>query len=278
MVNRMLVAACAAALSLAAPAALPAAPQDAGAVQAPAAGTSPAAGPRALTAEAWREDLRALVDEVATRHRAPWAHVPEAAFRRAAAELDTRIPALTDRRIMVEMAALVAMLNDGHSRLSLPMTAGEAQRQAHLPTPLPADTALLVRAYPVSLYRFSDGLFIQAAADTHAALIGSQVLRVGHMSAEDAVRAVRRYTNADNDLGHALYGPRLLGIVDVGEALGVTDAAGRLPLLIKDADDLRGRADRRDAKPLRRRQTRAAPPLGPDRAAVVRLLARLERR
>jgi hypothetical protein len=246
MVNRLLVATCAVVLSWVTPAVLEAAPQEVRALQAPAAATTEA-GPRALTSEAWRADLRALVDSVAARHRAPWAHVSEAAFRAAAATLDAQIPALSDRRIMIEMAALVAMLKDGHSRLSLPMTAGEAQRQAHLPTPLPADAALLVRAYPISLYRFSDGLFVQAAADTHAAIIGSQVLRLGQMTADDALRAVRRYTNADNDLGHALNGPRLLGIVDVCEALGITDAAGRLSMLVKDPA---GRERRIDLDPL----------------------------
>ena len=180
---------------------------------------------------------------MATRHRAPWTHVSEAAFRRAAADLDARIPALADRRIVMEMAALVAMLKDGHSRLSLPMTAGEAQRQAHLPTPLPAESALLVRAYPVLLYRFSDGLFVQEAAGARAALIGSQVLRVGTLAADDALQAVRRYTNADNDLGHALYGPRMLGIVDVCEALGVTEPGGRLPLVVRDPAGQERRVD-----------------------------------
>lgn len=227
MIKPMLVAACAVSLAWAAPATGRPAVQE---TPAPAA----ADGPRVLTPDAWREDLRALVEFVATRHRAPWTHVSEAAFRRAAADLDARIPALADRRIVMEMAALVAMLKDGHSRLSLPMTAGEAQRQAHLPTPLPAESALFVRAYPVLLYRFSDGLFVQEAAGAHAALIGSQVLRVGTLAADDALQAVRRYTNADNDLGHALSGPRMLGIVDVCEALGVTEPGGRLPLVVRD--------------------------------------------
>ena len=192
--------------------------------------------PRVLTAEAWRDDIRTLVDTVASKHRAPWAFVSEAAFRRAAEELDTRVPTLSDSAILVEMAALVAMLQDGHSRLSLPLGAGEAQGRAHAPTPSPAAQALVMRRYPVAYYLFKDGLFIVAAAETHVSLIGSEVVRIGSMSSGEALKAVRRVTSADNDSGHTLGGPRLLSVAEVCQAIGLTADADRLTLRIKGVD------------------------------------------
>lgn len=201
--------------------------------------STPAAGaeerPRVMTVDAWREDLRALVDYVATKHRAPWAHVTEPAFRRAAADLDARIPELSDSRIVVEMAAIVALPQDGHSRLSLPLSAGEGQQRAHLPTAPPAETGLLLRAYPVGLYRFSDGLFVQAATTEHLGLVGARVIRLGPLAADAALDAVRRYVNADNEPGHALSGPRLLGLADICGAIGAAGPDGRLSLTIEEA-------------------------------------------
>lgn len=196
-------------------------------------GAAPSAGPRVLTVDAWREDLRVLVDHVATKHRAPWAHVTEVAFRQAAADLDRRIPELGDTRIVVEMAALVALLQDGHSRLSLPLSAGEGQQRAHLPTAPPAEAGLLLRAYPVGLSRFPDGLFVQAATAGHQDLIGARVVRLGPLTADAAQQAVRRYANADNEPGHTLAGPRLLGLAEICLAIGVAEPDGRLAITVE---------------------------------------------
>jgi tetratricopeptide (TPR) repeat protein len=205
--------------------------------------------PRILTVEAWREDLRVLVETVSTKHRAPWAFLPEGAFRRAAADLDARVPTLSDSAIVVEMAALVAMLQDGHSRLSLPLGVGEAQGRAHQPTPSPAERELVMRRYPVAFHLFEDGLFIDAATESHVSLIGSQVVRIGPESADEALRAVRRVTSADNDSGHTLGGPRLLSVAEVCQAIGLTADADRLTLAVTSPD---GREREVELRPLDR--------------------------
>jgi tetratricopeptide (TPR) repeat protein len=190
--------------------------------------------PRVLTVEKWREDLRFVVDKVKTAHRFPFTKVTKEAFEKAAADLDARLPSLSDHDVVVEMAALVAMLSDGHSRLSLPIAQGEAQGRAHTETPTPADRALLFRRYPVSFYLFNDGLFISGAVASHTEFIGSEVVRIGRMTATEALRAVRKVTNADNEMGHKLSGPMLLGLAEVCSACGVAEDMENLPVLIKD--------------------------------------------
>jgi hypothetical protein len=192
--------------------------------------------PRILSADKWRADLRFLVDKVKTAHRLPFTKTTQEAFEKAAAGLEARIPDLSDHDIVVELAALVALLGDGHSRLALPIVRGEAQGRAHTETPAPADRDLLFRQYPVSFYLFSDGLFIPGAVESHAGYIGAEVVRIGRLSAADALRAVRRAANVDNETGHTLYGPMLLGLAEVCSALGIVEDMESLPLLIKDGD------------------------------------------
>ena len=79
---------------------------------------------RALTEEQWREDLRFLAQELPNRHRNAFDRVKgratRAHFDSAVAALDHRIPSLADHEVVVGMAGLVAMIGDGHTRLTLP--------------------------------------------------------------------------------------------------------------------------------------------------------------
>jgi hypothetical protein len=191
--------------------------------------------PRILSVEKWGEDLHFLVERVETAHRFPFSKVTKEAFEGAAADLKARIPSLSDHDIVVEMAALVAMLGDGHSRLSLPIVQGEAQGRAHTTTPVPADRDLLFRRYPIALYLFSDGLFISGGAADHTEFIGAEVVRIGRMTASEALQSVRKIANVDNEIGHKLSGPTFLGLAEVCSACGVVDDMENLPLLIKDS-------------------------------------------
>lgn len=192
-------------------------------------------GPSVLTAAQWRADLRVLAEKVEVEHRNPWARVSRSAFQQAVAALESRIPSLADSAVVVEMAALVAMLGDGHSRLSLPIADGEAQQQAHLPTPVPAGEALLLRRYPVLLHWFDDGVYVTGATADHLDLVGLEVVRFGARSTAEALQSVRRVANADNEQWHKLMGPHLLSVAEVCQATGVVADPERLSLVVRDS-------------------------------------------
>src|SRR5512145_1811585 len=63
----------------------------------------------------WRGDLDYLVAEARRVHASPARPAHSRAFTQAAANLSQRIPDLSDRRIVVELQRLLAMLGDGHS-------------------------------------------------------------------------------------------------------------------------------------------------------------------
>ena len=52
-----------------------------------------------ITAEAWREDLAALVEQIESTHLKPFHSVSEVDFREAVARLDTAIPDMADGEI-----------------------------------------------------------------------------------------------------------------------------------------------------------------------------------
>ncbi|NIT61394.1 MAG: peptidase S41, partial [Aliifodinibius sp.] len=58
------------------------------------------------------------MEELPKRHPNLYSkHTPEQ-FKQAIDQLDLRIPSMQDHQIIVELARIVAMANDGHTRLT----------------------------------------------------------------------------------------------------------------------------------------------------------------
>jgi hypothetical protein len=182
---------------------------------------APAATQNALTAEQWRQDLRFLANELPRRHRDPFTRTTRAAFDSAVAALDQRIPALRDHEVVVGMASLVAMLRDGHTRLTLPEDTALGWDRAHTTTPPPRDSSLYFHHLPVRFALFSDGLFVTAATAEHRGLIGSRVVSIGGVAADAALQRVRGVVHADNEMGYRMVSPTRLAIPEVLHALGI---------------------------------------------------------
>lgn len=210
--------------------------------------------PNGLTDQQWREDIDFLAKTVADKHRHPFDTVSRADFDKAVAALRERVPFLSDHEIIVGMAKLVALLRDGHSRLTLPVSPS-ADTQSHTPTSA-AKAGIVFHLLPLKLYLFSDGLYVQAAAPERRELVGARVVRIGKMTAESALEAVRPAVHYDSEMWFKLLGPQFLGIPEILQACGVTEALGRtLMTLEKD-----GRTTAVDLDPL---------PPGPEPSWVV---------
>src|SRR5829696_8045747 len=101
--------------------------------------------------QAWREDLDFLANELPKRHVHLFHTMTQAQFEQAMQALRERIPALARHQVIVELARMVALIGDGHSRLDL------------------ADgPQVAFRRYPLRLYLYSDGMFVLAAEDAQA--------------------------------------------------------------------------------------------------------------
>jgi tetratricopeptide (TPR) repeat protein len=204
--------------------------------------------PSGLTDQQWREDIDFLAKTVAEKHRHPFDTVARADFDKAVAALRERVPSLADHEIVVGMAKLVALLRDGHSRLTLPLGPG-GDAQSHTPTAA-AKPDLSFRVLPVKFYLFSDGLFVQAAAPGQRALVGAKVERIGTKSWQEALEAVRPAVHYDSEMWFKLVGPDYLTVAEVLAACGVVGAPGRVPLaLVKDGRALTVELEPSDAAP-----------------------------
>lgn len=143
------------------------------------AGSAAPAGP-SLDPAAWRGDARFLAAAIDSIHPQPHVRYKAAAWDSAAADLERRLPTLRYAQAVAGFSRMLAMLDDGHSRLDQVRLASHAE-----PVLAPLAGPGFDRFYPVGLGVFSDGLWVVRTPATHADLLGMRVEAIdGHPVAE----------------------------------------------------------------------------------------------
>jgi tetratricopeptide (TPR) repeat protein len=160
-----------------------------------------------LTADHWRADLKALMQGLEKTHKNMYHATSPASFDSAAADLDERIPSLERHEIIAGMMRIVAMVGDGHTNI------------------YPSRDAMIgFHTLPVALYLFKDGMFIRAADSSHAALIGSRVVRIGDVSIDEAYARVKPYIGRDNEMGAKFWAAYLLAMPEMLHAMRLSSS------------------------------------------------------
>jgi hypothetical protein len=129
----------------------------------------------------WREDVAALVDGLAKRHKNAFYFTPREQVDAAAAELAERIPSLADHEIVVGLMRIAAMLRDGHTSVGVS------------PPASPMRTF-----YPVGLILPDDGLFVASVPAPQRELLGARVTRMGTLTTEQVLTRMAAVISHDN--------------------------------------------------------------------------------
>lgn len=172
-------------------------------------------------ARQWREDLLYLVREAPKLHKNLFHTVTPAHFDAAIKNLHVRIPKLARHEIIVEMARIMAMVGDGHTNIA--------------PT---RDAKIGFRTLPVKFYLFKDGLFVRVARRENADLVGAQVLKIGNLTANEAIERVGEIVGRDNEMDVKFFAPHLLAMPEILHALRIAETMESIPLVIKRVDGI----------------------------------------
>src|SRR5581483_10764434 len=169
----------------------------------------------AMTTAKWREDLAVYREQMPETHGNLFHTMTREQFNRSLDQLEEKLPQLSPNQIRVEIMRLDAMIHDGHTRVR-PETLGN-----HM--------------LPVRLYFFADGLYVESADNSHAALVGGKVTRIGRMTAEQAYAAVRLLipVDRDNEFRRKFMAPDLLVTPEVLQALGIADSDKAVEITIE---------------------------------------------
>lgn len=122
--------------------------------------------------EKWREDLKFLSEELPKSHKNAFHLIAREQFEKKAADLDAKIPTLSDDEIAWEMAALVSRIGDGHTGLEV------------------ASSYLKI---PMQLYWFGKELRVIRVSGDLPRLNGARLVGVGGVPVEKIYEQSRNY-------------------------------------------------------------------------------------
>ena len=186
-----------------------------------ACSTTLAAQSAPLTGADWQADLDFVVETIVSTHPHAFGRSGAWEFRAAARDLRREIPRLTPEQIVVRLAALVARLEDGHTSLQPYVGEGAAGG--------------FVTWFPIRFRQFGDGLFVTMAPAARPELVGAQVLRLGTVEADEALRRASALVPAENPHWVEVNAPIHLSSGEALLGLGVIADPSTLPLRVRTA-------------------------------------------
>ncbi|MGH7782569.1 MAG: tetratricopeptide repeat protein, partial [Candidatus Binatia bacterium] len=108
---------------------------------------------------------------------------------------------------------LVAMVHDGHTNL--------------IPRPF-----IQNGIYPIRMYQFSDGMYVERAAPAYADMVGGKVVRIGNVTVDEAMKAIGTVVAADNPMGISDLGPDMLTIPEILAGLKIVNDKQKLNVVV----------------------------------------------
>ncbi len=178
----------------------------------PAPKPSPPPPPADTRDGRWRQDLRYLAEELPRMHGNLFFTLKREDFEAAVRDLDAAVPQLSDDEIAVRVARIVAMADDAHARVLLG-----------------------AKRLPVTLYWFSDGIFVVAADPSHRSALRRKLVRIGETGIEKATRQAAELVPSEGSEGWVrLIVVSLLVHPDVLHGLGILPSADAARLELQD--------------------------------------------
>ncbi len=168
-----------------------------------------------LPTSQWREDLAFLWQSIRTHHPNPFHAVTEESLQSMVDALYARIPTLDSHEIIVEMARIVAMIQDGH-------------------TGIRGGLQFLTGQYPLRLHVFDDGIFVRSAPSALRGAVGARLLKLGDRTAEEAYTAVATITAHDNAMTLKNRVPDAMVLPEILHALEITPDRDQARFVLAD--------------------------------------------
>jgi hypothetical protein len=169
------------------------------------------------TAEQWRADLAYLAKELPARHIKPFALISKADFEAQVKDLDARIPNLSFGATEAGLLKIVASLGDGHTTIQ-----SWGRRNAF-------------RGIPLVFYWHKDGVFVTGSTEQYRNLLGSKLLRIGKLSAEDTCRKLGIFVPHENQAQLKLQVMNMLMRFELLQDIGATEDADSIRLEFESA-------------------------------------------
>ena len=166
----------------------------------------------------WQQDLSYFAKEFPSDHMDFAKIYAKEKFAAEVASIQQAAPQISDSQIVLRLMRLVASGHIGHTHVLFP------------PEPI------AFHRLPLTLYWYSDGLGVIAAAPEYKDALGTRVVRIGTMTPEQLEAAVEPYIAHENDTWLHELSPGYMIIKEILSELKLTDTDGRVEMTFAKPD------------------------------------------
>lgn len=177
--------------------------------------------------EKWTEDLAFAHQALREQHPGPFDALSPEELQAEFDQLVERLPDLNHHQVIVDLARIVARLEDGHTRLTLPLAGGVEFMQGHSTTVSPTLPEMLFHQYPLRFGIDTRGIWVQSVATGLERLLGGRLVAIDGRSAEEVVERIRPTIHADNEMQINHHLPMHLVLPELLHARGVARSVDR---------------------------------------------------
>lgn len=161
-------------------------------------------GQSKLTSNKWMDDLSYLQSRVHKDYAHLFQNVTARQWDSSVGALKRKIPSLSEVAIKVEFIRLIAMFRVGHTGVRFMIGEDEKSLQP------------MFHYYPMTIYPFSDGIFIKSIHTKYKEALGGKITKIGNDDIETVLKKMREVIPWENEqyfkgnLPHYLRLPELL--------------------------------------------------------------------
>jgi hypothetical protein len=172
-----------------------------------------------LTTEQWQEDVRWLQQKITNDYRSLFRKITLDDWNRHVDDFYHEIPEMEDHQVMVGIAEMVAKFGYGHTAFWLTAWRYNKLKDFH--------------QMPYNLYWFPEGIYVQGVHQYYEEALGAKVIKVGNLSVEEAIEAIRPVVSIENEQFFKAHGLNYLGVPEVLNAKGVIDDMSQVTLTLE---------------------------------------------
>ncbi|NNF33661.1 MAG: tetratricopeptide repeat protein [Saprospiraceae bacterium] len=172
-----------------------------------------------LTTEQWQEDVRWLQQKIINDYRPLFHKITLDDWNKHVDDLYHNIPEMEDHEVMVGIAEIVAKFGYGHTAFWLTAWRYNRLKDFH--------------QMPYNLYWFPEGIYVQGVHQYYEEALGAKVIKVGNVTVEEAIEAIRPVVSAENEQFFKAHGLNYLGVPEVLNAKGVIDDMSQVTLTLE---------------------------------------------
>ena len=127
--------------------------------------------------EGWKSDIEFLKLELAKRHKNLFYSLDEQVYFKSMDLIKASATAKSREKLIVELMACVARVNDGHTKVLVNHTA----------------------QYPFEFYYFEEGIFVTKATEQYVELVGMKLTHINTVAIEEVLEIIQPLVSCDNE-------------------------------------------------------------------------------